>query len=39
MIFPFGSNVIIDIHLYKLVIWLVLDLLEIIQCSAIIQTI
>ena len=39
MIFPFGSNVIIDMYLYKLVIRLVLDLLEIIQCTAIIQTI
>lgn len=39
MIFPFGSSVTQDTHLYKLVIRLVFDFLEIVQCRAIIQAI
>ena len=39
MIFPFGSSVTQDIHLYKLVVRLVFDFLEIVQCRAIIQAI
>lgn len=39
MIFPFGSSVTQDIYLHELVIRLVFDFLEIVQCRAIIQAV
>ena len=39
MIFPFESSVTQDIYLHELVIRLVFDFLEIVQCRAIIQAV
>ena len=39
MIFPFESSVTQDIYLHELVIRLVFDYLEIVQCRAIIQAV